>query len=232
MTMPANPQILQPLSDDIDTGRDGSRSQGGVQMTTATLPTIGDHSATIGLSRPTAARRYVAPMGTVTAHDIARELQRRTLGVTGRRLDYLLYYCQGHYAAGTGRALFAEPITVTDAGPTVNSSGTGEHTLGNDELITVEYVLSRYGGSTTHDLRLLTQAETPWHEAVAAGATEIPLDALIRYFREDGAADDPGDDIPIPSAAVVEMAGRARQTEADAKPDDLEKLRRKLVNGG
>ena len=132
-----------------------------------------------------------------SVNDLARELiDQLWLGpVTAAdcdKLHKLLYYVQGHHAAVRGRPLFAEPIEAADSGPVV-AGFTGvdlaapRGRLDTAVLHTVGYVVSRYGQLSPLDLRHLTRAEPPWQAGRRAPDRQIPLAAMIAYFRGDEA---------------------------------------------
>lgn len=69
-----------------------------------------------------------------------------------------------------------------------------EEPLGEAELNTVGYVLSRYGGLTGRDLVNLTHSEEPWRRADSARppGTSVPIAArwMEDYFRSEAGDDD------------------------------------------
>ena len=97
--------------------------------------------------------------------------------------------------------------------------------LGNAELNTVGYVLSRYGGLTGKDLEILSHGEDPWREAdqtrQPGGAVRIEHDAIARYFTADH------EEHALPRSVIQEL--RRRIAEQPPLPpssgDCLERVR-------
>ncbi|HEU0127900.1 MAG TPA: Panacea domain-containing protein, partial [Pseudonocardiaceae bacterium] len=101
----------------------------------------------------------------VSAHDIAAALRAESPGLPVKKLHKLLYYCQGHHLAWFKEPLFDEAIEAWDMGPVVADLWRAEKhgtpaprraELGNRELNTVGYVLSRYGNLSGRDLEILS----------------------------------------------------------------------------
>src|SRR3712207_5760448 len=110
------------------------------------------------------------------ARDVAAVVRQRLPGVGVKKLHKLLYYCQGHHLATFGRPLFDETVSAWDMGPVVGSlwfaekQGTERQetppaSLGEAELNTVGYLLSRYGRLSGRDLEVLSHGEDPWRRA-------------------------------------------------------------------
>src|SRR2546421_7872466 len=104
----------------------------------------------------------------LSAHDVAAVLRDRLPGLGTKKLHKLLYYCQGHHLAAFDEPLFEETISAWDMGPVVGTLWKAEKDdaappvrapLGEAELNTIGYVLSRYGALTGHDLENLTHSE-------------------------------------------------------------------------
>ena len=112
------------------------------------------------------------PGMTLRAADAAAQLRASFDGfLPTKKLHKLLYYCQGHHLAATGRPLFSETVSAWDMGPVVGSFWKQEKETGplataavldESELDTIGYVLSRYGRLTGADLERLTHGESPW----------------------------------------------------------------------
>lgn len=143
---------------------------------------------------------------TVSAHDVAAALRLRLPGVPTKKLHKLLYYCQGHHLAHSGRPLFAETISAWDMGPVVGQLWKSERDraeppvaalLNESELNTIGYVISRYGGLTGLDLEHLTHAEDPWQLAdrdrPAGGSVRIEREWMRDYFRAAAADHEDGE---------------------------------------
>jgi uncharacterized phage-associated protein len=179
---------------------------------------------------------------TVSAHDVAAVLRERLPGLPAKKLHKLLYYCQGHHIATFGRPLFSETITAWDMGPVVGQLWYQEKagqapiltsTLGEAELNTVGYVVSRYGALTGHDLEVLTHHDAPWLEAdrnrEPHGRATIELDWIRDHFaRDDGAIDE--NRPPLPPEAVRDWLSKAEARRTDhLDEDDLGRLRARLT---
>lgn len=174
-------------------------------------------------------------MRTVSAHDIAAELRAESPGLPVKKLHKLLYYCQGHHLAWFGEPLFVETIEAWDMGPVVaelwrdENRGTAtppRQELGNRELNTVGYVLSRYGKLTGRDLENLSHAEDPWRDANASrrprGAVRIEHQALVTYFTADH------EENGMPRELIAEIKRRMAQQPPLPPPsgrDGMEALR-------
>lgn len=154
-------------------------------------------------------------MTAVSAHDIAAVLRERIPELGAKRLHKLLYYCQGHHLATFEQPLFAETIVAFDMGPVVAALWEQEHKaeipprrqLGEAELNTIGYVLSKYGNLTGTELEHLTHMETPW---ILANANRKPRQSsVIRndwikgYFQTEGAPGDEDDELPMLDAQQV-----------------------------
>lgn len=182
----------------------------------------------------------------VSAHDVAAVLRKRQPDLPVKKLHKLLYYCQGHHLATFDEPLFVETISAYDMGPVVGTlwhqekhggvpSATGE--LGEAELNTIGYVLSRYGALSGIDLEHLTHGELPWQLAnatrVPGGRARIERDWMRDYFRGPGAAGaDPDSPGPLDSEAVARLlAGAESRRGGPVTPDSWADIRR-LIDGG
>lgn len=179
----------------------------------------------------------------VAASDVAAILRRRLPGLGTKKLHKMLYYCQGHHLATFGKSLFSETISAWDMGPVVGqlwheekhgpTQPHREPDLGEAELNTVGYVLSRYGALTGNDLEVLSHGEPPWLEANRGRrpGTSAPISQEIirEYFATAGAPGDGEDDEPALDSAEVSrwLAGAADRRGPDI-PDDLDELRARL----
>lgn len=176
----------------------------------------------------------------VPARDIAAALRDRLPGVGIKKLHKLLYYCQGHHLATFGKPLFAETISAWDMGPVVGtfwreekddapseSVGARSDDLGEAELNTVGYIVSRYGGLTGTDLEHLTHSETPWIEAnkrrEPGGSAPIRNAVIEDYFRHD--ADDDDEPRLDPKVISAWLANVETPPEPDpSEPDEFDQL--------
>ncbi len=143
---------------------------------------------------------------TVSARDVAAALRVRLPGVPTKKLHKLLYYCQGHHLAHFDEPMFAETVSAWDMGPVVGQLWKAERDsvaaepridLGEAELNTVGYVVSRYGALTGLDLEHLTHAEDPWQLAdrdrPRGGSVRIEREWMRDYFRSAAADHEEGE---------------------------------------
>lgn len=118
------------------------------------------------------------------------------------KLHKLLYYCQGwHLALNDGTSLFDDQVEAWTHGPVVAGLWADEKhgrpmsdpkPLSGDALVTVDYVVERYGRLSGRDLRELSHAEDPWRDATATDADgwttsspPITNAALQHWFETD-----------------------------------------------
>jgi uncharacterized phage-associated protein len=177
------------------------------------------------------------------ARSVAAVLRERLPGVGVKKLHKLLYYCQGHHLATFGRPLFDETVSAWDMGPVVGSLwfaekqgaaplGAPSAPLGEAELNTVGYVLSRYGRLSGRDLEILSHAEDPWQRADGSrrpgGSARIEHEWMRAFF----AAADDDDEIPLDSEVVSEwLAGARERSGRPPTQDDPQRLRARLDRG-
>lgn len=203
------------------------------------------------LSRCGAAEAYPRAMPMpmpvpVPVHAVAAALRARSpRQLTVKQVHKLLYFCQGHHLADLGEPLFAETISAWDMGPVVGSlwsmernRGEPKHhvALGEAQLNTVEYVLSRYGRLSGDDLENITHAQAPWREADAErrsrGVKSVRLEAaaLTAYFVE--AREREAHEIGLDEEEVRQWLAGAEARHAEAAPpvpDDLDRIRAMLA---
>ena len=180
-----------------------------------------------------------------SARDVAAALRERLPSLGTKKKHKLLYYCQGHHLATFGVPLFGETISAWDMGPVVGTLWYEEKTggpppddvefldaaLGEAELNTIGYVVSRYGRLTGDDLERLTHAEAPWQLANAArqpgGRATIQLGWILEFFRTDGSpAAGEEDDFPLDGPTVSAWLAGTRVEPVDLdEPDETEQLR-------
>ena len=101
--------------------------------------------------------------------------------------------------------------------------------LGEAELNTVGYVVSRYGSLTGKDLEHLTHSETPWQTAnrmrQPGGRVAIKQEWIRDYFLTDGNPAAGEETAPLDSQAVSDWLARAQEMPVDpGLPDDRDKL--------
>ncbi|NUW31469.1 DUF4065 domain-containing protein [Nonomuraea sp. SMC257] len=171
-----------------------------------------------------------------SAHDIAAALRQRQPGLGARKLQALLYYAQGHHLSFFGRPLFENPISAWDTGPGVDAlwddEGAGNvlvdlPDLGEAELNTVGYVLSKYGTLSTSELEARIRVESPWQRAAegrAAGRNpRIELERIREFFAAQAAKEN---DLGLDPAQVRRMLGAAKRRKNEPRrTDSLEDIR-------
>ncbi|MFY1689409.1 Panacea domain-containing protein [Plantactinospora sp. WMMB782] len=169
-------------------------------------------------------------------------MRHRLPGLSTKKLHKLLYYCQGHHLAAFGVPLFHETISAWDMGPVVGALWRAERSgdtsgsqreLGDAELNTVGYVVSRYGRLTGTDLEHLTHSETPWQYANTARmpseSARIELEWIREYFSTAGAVDD-DDEFPVDAAEVrAILKGAEARRNPEPRPDDPQRLRARIA---
>ncbi len=183
----------------------------------------------------------------IRADAVAQALRSRLPGVPAKKLHKLLYYCQGHHLAVTDQPLFLDQVSAWDMGPVIGGLWRRERegdappasaALGERELNTVGYVVSRYGGLTGRDLERLTHAEPPWRQADEArpahGSAVIGQQSMQRFFADDvDEADSDGFAEQTQLRAWLAGAGVRRSSATpDAAADDTDELRRRLGESG
>jgi uncharacterized phage-associated protein len=178
----------------------------------------------------------------VSAREVAAALRERLPDVGTVKLHKLLYYCQGHHLATFGEPLFAETISAWDMGPVVGTLWREERgaappeqgepvsaPLGEAELNTIGYVVSRYARLTGKDLENLTHSESPWLTANRirrpGGRVTIRREWIRDYFLTDGNPGAGEEGVPLDSEAVTEwLAGAQEHPVEPGHPDDRERL--------
>ena len=178
---------------------------------------------------------------TTSARDVAAALRQRAPDLPVKKLHKLLYYCQGHHLAQSGRPLFTETISAWDMGPVVGQLWHDEKEVGADgdanvlseaELNTVGYVLSRYGALSGLDLEHLTHNEAPWQSAneyrADGESVRIEPSVIREYFVRT--ATDPDDDNLLPEGPELRrwLAGAAGRRRT-MRPDHPDELRARLA---
>jgi uncharacterized phage-associated protein len=153
--------------------------------------------------------------------------------VPTKKLHKLLYYCQGHHLAHFDEPLFVETVSAWDMGPVVGQLWKAERDsaaaaeppleLGEAELNTIGYVVSRYGALTGLDLEHLTHAEDPWQLADRSrsrgGSVRIEREWLRDYFRS-AAADHEEGEVWFTAEAIARLVAGAGQRRSAARPDE------------
>jgi len=187
--------------------------------------------------------RSSIPAMTVSARDVAAALRVRLPGVPTKKLHKLLYYCQGHHLAHFDEPLFAETVSAWDMGPVVGQLWKAERDaapaeppigLGEAELNTIGYVISRYGALTGLDLEHLTHAEDPWQLAdrdrPRGSSVRIEREWMRDYFRSASADHEEGEVWFTKEAVARIIAGaEARRGASDqGAPDTREAIQARI----
>jgi uncharacterized phage-associated protein len=182
----------------------------------------------------------------VSAYDVAAALRERLPGLRTKKLHKLLYYCQGQHLAAFGEPLFHERISAWDMGPVVGALWKGERAddvppepagLGEAELNTIGYVVSRYGRLSGRELEILTHGEAPWRRADRdrrpGASSRIELDWIEEQFRSAAVADREDDPVPLDPTVVAGLVAGAQERRArPARLDDVDELRARLAAAG
>jgi uncharacterized phage-associated protein len=168
-----------------------------------------------------------------SAREIAAELRKRHPELPVKKLHKLLYYCQGWHTATMGEPLFSETISAWDMGPVVGQLWYSEKQhglssepakLGEAELNTIGYVLSRYGTLSGRDLESLTHSETPWLLANAARnpgqSVKIPIETIAQFFRDHGDEDDDSSEQPLDAGTIAAWLKDAELRRHDGLSED------------
>lgn len=137
------------------------------------------------------------------ADDVAAHILARKGGMSGMKLQKLLYYSQAwHMVWSDGAPLFPDCIEAWANGPVVRSIyakhrlevGVSEWQWGNPTNLTdgerehVDIVLSFYGDRPAHELSELTHREDPWliaRQGLPPGtrsSNEITATSMYEYY--------------------------------------------------
>jgi hypothetical protein len=124
-----------------------------------------------------------------------------------------------------GSLWFAEKQGVVDADDAFTP-------LGEAELNTVGYVVSRYGRLSGRDLEVLSHAEDPWRRADRSrrpgGSARIEPEWMRAFF----AAADDDDEVPLDGEVLSEwLAGAGERSDQPPVRDDPQRLRARLQRG-
>jgi uncharacterized phage-associated protein len=180
---------------------------------------------------------------TTSARNAADEIRKRIPSVGELKLHKLLYYSQGHHLAAFDVPLFGDTISAWDMGPVVGTlwyaeknegPQHGDETLGEAELNTIAYVVSRYGGLTGSDLIRLSHSEPPWQDANAhrpAGmSVRIEQESIRAYFAHLA---DEDEEEPVLDASLIKdflaTADLANSLVRSDPPDSHEEITARLA---
>jgi uncharacterized phage-associated protein len=176
---------------------------------------------------------YARPVSP-SVYAVAAEVRARQPGMGVVRLHKLLYLGQGHHLAAFDRPLFTETISAWDNGPVVGELWYREDRrlepppqapLGEAELNTIGYVMSRYGALTGRDLIHLTHSEDPWRRADVdrkpGTSRPIPISWIREYFMGDCA----DEDIVLDSTQIkVWLSDAARRRDTAGPRDEPDEI--------
>lgn len=166
-----------------------------------------------------------------SANDVKKFLEAR-LAAAGtpcnshRKVQKLLYYCQGWSLAWTGRPLFDDRIEAWVEGPVVRDVWTdwrhhddasgNQRLVSDDEAAIIDAVLQAYGSLSASDLINLTHNESPWLDARGdipadmRSATEISKDAMAGFFSQ---MNDASSEVPEPVVRGLKMLSRMSEQD-------------------
>jgi uncharacterized phage-associated protein len=185
----------------------------------------------------------VACVASASLHTVAAELRRRLPGVGVLKLHKLLYYVQGYHLAAIGRPAFNDTICAYENGPLIPSLWSEEKTgdwhdaadveLGEAELNTIGYVVSRYGALSGTDLIHLTHAERPWQDADRSSRDNPPLDReVMREYFAEAARSDADEELDLdPEVLSSWLAGAKDRLIRPSSPDSTKRLRSRFASG-
>ncbi|BCY08861.1 hypothetical protein [Actinoplanes sp. L3-i22] len=137
---------------------------------------------------------------TTSIHSVIKTIEINRPGLSDTKRNLLLYFCQGHYLALGGDALFAEALFATDRGVDLDDVGVEPDALEPPDagaVNTILGVLTRYADLSPADLRTLVLASAPWKSAM-----QIPSEPRIEWawlrdwFTRPDETDDPADERP------------------------------------
>jgi uncharacterized phage-associated protein len=137
-----------------------------------------------------------------TVHDVAAAVVERHHPIDQLKLQKIVFFAAGEFAALTGSQMFPEPIEAWDYGPVIYdvwntyrqydghaaiiSPERGDATkLNSLEIGCIEAALEKYGERSGADLIDVTHKEVAWKESYVPGQlrTEIPIELMISSFR-------------------------------------------------
>lgn len=177
----------------------------------------------------TPAPPYVGAMA-VSAHTIAAAIRERQPAAGMEELHALLYYAQGHHLETFGRPLFTERIRAIDAGPAIDDlddaapvSAVELAALGEAELNTVGYTVSRYGDLSAPQLRERVRSEEPWQLATQRGRVGVIEPEWMREFFTRRA--DEESPIPLDHPQLRAMLDRAKDSRNTPARTDSPNIR-------
>lgn len=143
--------------------------------------------------------RYGPPM-TTSIHSVIKTIEVNRPGLSDTKRNLLLFFCQGHYLALGGDALFAEALYATDHGVALDDLGAEPDVLEPPHagaVNTILGVLARYASLSPADLRTLIVASAPWQLATdSLAGPRIEWAWLRDWFTRPDETDDPANEKP------------------------------------
>jgi uncharacterized phage-associated protein len=138
---------------------------------------------------------------TITAHDVAAYILKRTGRISAMKLQKLVYYSQVWFVTWFEQPLFDERIEAWVNGPVVPAlyeKHKGKFTVDcwdgeaskitGDAQVTIDKVIGFYGDKDPQWLSNLAHNERPWQKAREGmddwerGNQEITLDSILEYY--------------------------------------------------
>jgi uncharacterized phage-associated protein len=141
------------------------------------------------------------PSNSANALDVAAAIVERLHPIDPLKLEKLVFYAAGEYAALTGLPLFPEDLEAWEYGPAVYdvwktykncedgaivTPQSGDPSKLNDlALGCVDSAISKYGSIPGRKLINITHDEPAWYESYVEGRyrTQIPFTILVDSFR-------------------------------------------------
>ncbi|MGB8197885.1 MAG: type II toxin-antitoxin system antitoxin SocA domain-containing protein [Acidimicrobiales bacterium] len=143
------------------------------------------------------------PANSTNALDVAAAIVERIHPIDPLKLQKLVFYAAGEYAALTGERMFPEELEAWEYGPAVYDLWKAYRTYDDDRAIVkprngdpshlndlaigcVDSTIRKYGNIPGPKLITLTHKEPAWQDAYVQGQwrTKIPFATLIESFRK------------------------------------------------
>lgn len=137
-----------------------------------------------------------------TVHDVAAAVVERHHPIDQLKLQKIVFFAAGEFAALTGSQMFPEPIEAWDYGPVIYdvwrtyrqyegeaaivAPERGDATKLNAlEIGCIEAALEKYGERSGANLIDVAHREVAWKECYVPGQvrTEIPIELMVSTFR-------------------------------------------------
>ncbi|WIN00366.1 hypothetical protein ACTOB_004066 [Actinoplanes oblitus] len=136
---------------------------------------------------------------TASAISVIKAIEINRPGLSETKRNLLLFFCQGHYLALGGDALFGEALYAVEHGVALDDLSEPDvlEPPHSGALNAINGVLQRYADLSPADLRTLIQASAPWQLAMkSVGSPRIELAWLRDWFTRPDETDDPADERP------------------------------------